>query len=356
MKVPTEGVRFPLMRGVCLNSWEPSGCEWTVGYLWGWMNWMTRLDVIVLALMLAYVVAVVIHVTYHCHLARRERGVDRAGPAFQRTRRKLAADLRIKVGNVRSIAFTAPYLGLAGTCLGLLSMFRGYAMEKHAVLVMLTTYAVASLITTAAGLLVAVPATWSHNYLRLCIDLLESEIPRISQLKSPYSPVAQKLPLTARFSKLPFAVIAAPGLAIIVLVWMSFFSPREPRGFGIELAPSCCENCVNDRVTLLHITDAGKLLLNEEQEDWNGLAGRLSEIYRMREQRTLDLVADDGVPFQTVADALDIVENIPATAGPQTAGMEADKLDITVRLITPGALNTRCPEPVVTGSSQHALR
>jgi hypothetical protein len=97
-------------------------------------------------------------------------------------------------------------------------------------------------------------------------------------------------------------------------------------------------------------------LLSAEEEDWNGLAGRLSEIYRVREQRTLDLVADDRVPFQTVADALDIVENIPAAAGPQATGMEMDKLDITVRLITPRALNAGCPEPVVAGSSQHSLR
>jgi hypothetical protein len=141
--------------------------------------------------------------------------------------------LSVKVGNIKSIASTAPYLGLAGTCIGLLSVFRGFDLEKHAALVMLTTYTAASLITTAAGLLVAVPAAWSYNYLRVRIDPLESEIPRIAQLKSQYVPVARKLPLTTRFSQLPFAVIAAPGLAIIVLVWMPFFSPREPSGTAL---------------------------------------------------------------------------------------------------------------------------
>jgi len=212
------------MHGVCLNSWQPSGCEWSVGYLWRWMNWVVRLDVIVLALMFVYVVVVVTRVFCRYHLARRETETDTACPAFQRTRRKLAADLSVKVGNIKCISSTAPYLGLAGTCIGLLSVFRGFAMEKHAALVMLTTYTAASLVTAAAGILVAVPAAWSHNYLRVRIDLLESEIPRISQLKSQYFRVARKLPLTARFSKLPFAVIAAPGLAIIVLVWMPFFS------------------------------------------------------------------------------------------------------------------------------------
>jgi biopolymer transport protein ExbD len=326
------------MPGDCLNSWQTYGCEWTVGYLWRWMNWITRLDVIVLTFMLSYVVVVVIHVSCRYHVARRERETDTASPAFQRTRRKLAADLSVKVGNIKSIASTAPYLGLAGTCIGLLSVFRGFDLEKHAALVMLTTYTAASLITTATGLLVAVPAAWSYNHLRVRIDLLGSEIPRISQLKSQYFPVAQKLPLTARFSKLPFGVIAAPGLAILVLVWMPFFSPREPTGFDIELASERCEYDGDDRLIVLHITDAGRLFLNTEQEDWNSLAGRLSQIYSMQVGRTLYFLADDKVPFQTIADALDIVVKTPVAR---------------VRLITPKAMNARCPSPVMPRSSFH---
>jgi hypothetical protein len=106
----------------------------------------------------------------------------------------------------------------------------------------------------------------------------------------------------------------------------------------------------------MRITDAGKLFLNAEQEDRNSLPGRLSEIYSMRVHRTLYLFADDGVPFQTVADALDTVENALVIVEPQAVDTGMDKLDITVRLVTPRALNARCPEPVATGSSRHALR
>jgi hypothetical protein len=82
----------------------------------------------------------------------------------------------------------------------------------------------------------------------------------------------------------------------------------------------------------------------------------VSEIYRIRTPRTLDLVADDGMPFQTVVDALDIVENVPVTVGPHMAGTEMEKLDITVRLLTPRVFDARCPESVVGGSSKRALR
>jgi biopolymer transport protein ExbB/TolQ len=128
-----------------------------------------RFDVIVLALILAYIFAVVIHLSCRCRFARRARGIDSA------SRRKLAVDLSIKAGNLKAIASTAPYLGLAGTCVGILSAFGAAGMEKHAYLIMTTTKAAAAFVTTAAGILVAVPATCSYNHLRRRIDWLGSE-------------------------------------------------------------------------------------------------------------------------------------------------------------------------------------
>jgi biopolymer transport protein ExbD len=316
------------------------------------MNWIVLLDVIVLALMLVCVVVVVTRIFYRYHSARPAGDTDGA------SRGKLSAILSIELGGLKAIASTAPYLGLAGTCVGLMSQsgFTG-EMDEHTLQAMMAARMAATLTTTAAGILVAVPAICAYNYLCTRRDSLENEVPNQPDRISGYRQGTRRLALTKRFSLLPaFGLIAAPGLAVLVAVYTPYFAPREATGLELKLAPSCCENCANDRITLLHITDAGKLLLNEEQEDWNGLAGRLSEIYSVREQRTLDLVADDGVPFQTVADALDIVENIPATTGSQATGIEMDKLDITVRLITPNVWNARCLEPVATSSGHHVSK
>jgi biopolymer transport protein ExbD len=179
---------------------------------------------------------------------------------------------------------------------------------------------------------------------------------RLSERTSPPEP-ASRGEQSKRFSQLPaFALIAAPCLAVLVAVYTPYFAPREATGLELDLASTCRENGGNNRLIVLHITDAGKLFLNTEQEDWNGLSGRLSEIYSVRAHRTPYFLVDRSVPFQTVADALDTVENAPVTVGPQAAGMEIDKLDITVRLLTPSALNTRCLQPVETGASQHASR
>ena len=342
------------MHGVCLISWQPYGCEWSVGYLWRWMNWIVRLDVIVLALMLAYVVVVVIRISFRYRVARRAREIDSA------IRRKLAAVLSIEVGGLKSMASTAPYLGLAGTCVGIMSAlgFGGIGMEKNAALALISSRIAVALVTTAAGIVVAVPAICSHNYLRTRMDLLVSELSNDPPAQiSRHRQGIRRLGLAKRFSQLPaFALIAAPGLAALVAVYTPYFAPREPTGLELELASTCREFDGNDRLIVLHITDAGKLFLNQDQQNWNGLAGRLSEIYSVRAHRTLNLVADDGVPFQTVADALDTVENVPVTVVPQAVGTRMDKLDIEVRLVTQRALNARCPEPVVTGSSRHPSR
>ena len=337
-----------------------NGFEWSFRYLWRWMHWPQRIDVIVLALMLAHIVVVFIQVSYRYRLARRAEGIDAASRAFQRGRRKLVADLSIKVGTLNSIAAVAPCLGLAGTAVGLMSGFTGIGMVAESALAAVIDAEVVpvAMITTVAGLLVAIPAAWSYNYLRTRIDLLESEISDdVPVRRSRHFRFAQKFPLAARFSKISFPLVAAPILAILSgVVFMEYASYKSPTGLPVSVVPTHCEYEGDDRLVVLRLTDAGKLFVNQTQEDWNGLPEALATIYGLRVNRTLYLLAEDGVPFQTVADALDIVEN--ADIGPhQAVRTGADKLDIRVRLITPKAIHTSCLlEPVAIGSSHHASR
>jgi biopolymer transport protein ExbB len=308
------------MLGVCPNAWQAYGCEWIVGYLWRWTNLLERLALIGLALMFLHTLIVTIRVSYRYYSARHAEVTDASSQAFQRSRRELVAELNLSVDSLKSIASTAPYLGLAGTCLGIMGMFAAFEGSTHDFFVMVVTEIEAAFISTAAGLLVAVPAIVSYHCLRTLIDSLE---PTSRQLRT-----VQKFPLAARFSKIPFAVIAAPALVLCIAGFMTFSSFRISRGLVVGIASAHCEND-GDRVITLRITDTGKLFLNAEQEDWNGVATRLSEIYKLRVNRTLYLFVEDGVPFQAVADALDIVE--------------AKRLNISARLVTPSVMKAHCP-------------
>ena len=282
--------------------------EWGVCYFWFCMNWIARLDILLLALMLICVIVIFGRALYLYPFARRQEH-----RAASREYRELIAQLSIEASSIKSTASAAPFVGLVGTCFGISSVFRGFTMEKHMVQIIETSIVAASLVTTAAGILVAVPAICFYNYLSTRIGLLRSEV-------FSGALISQRFPLTKRFCEIPYALIAAPVLATVIATHLTFASFRPLKGFGIELASADCE-FERDRPLVLRVTDAGQLFLGREQEDWNELASRLSEIHDMKTARTLYFLADDRVPFQTVANALDIVKNSPNK--------------ITVRLVTP---------------------
>jgi hypothetical protein len=200
------------------------GSEWSVGYLWRWTNLSERIVLVVLALMLIRVLVIVVRFSHHCRLARFSKPID----ADNSARNRLAAELNLKLDGLKSISATAPYLGLAGTCLGILSIFYGFAMERGAVEAMLVSEIAAAFISTAAGIVVAVPATYSYNYLRTRTDSLQSEV-------SDGPLVRRRFPLRPRFSTFSFAVIAAPALAISVAEFMTFSSTQMPKGLPVRL-------------------------------------------------------------------------------------------------------------------------
>lgn len=230
-------------------------------------------------------------------------------------------------------------------------------MQKDALRALIATRMAVALIPTAVAIPVAVLATCSYNYLRTHVDLLESEVFGEGQLRGRHFRGSLRFPPTKLFSGVPaFGLIAGPVLAILIAGFMTFGSFHTSKGLYVGLAPVRCEYDGHDQHIVLHITGAGKLFLNHEQEDWNGLADRLSAIYSIRKQRTLYLLADSDVPFRTVANVVDIVENAPAAVEAQSADMRIDKLGINVRLVTPQVLNAGCPEPVVIGAAGRGLR
>jgi biopolymer transport protein ExbD len=253
---------------------------------------------------------------------------DDAGSSFQRRRRKLVASLCTEVSTLQSIAFAAPYLGLAGACIGVYHQMRfDIKMEL-------------ALVTTAGGILVAIPAICSDNYLQTQIELLERGLADntfFGRKGRPRQRVQRRALARRSLQPSTFALAAAPVLALLVAVETPYFSPPVPTGIFVKLPSTRNQNDGGERLVILRITNTGKLFINLEVQEWNSVASRLSDIYRMRKNRTLYLVAEDAVPFQTVADAMDRVKGLSATQ---------NSLDIRVCLVTPRAMNDRCPQPV----------
>jgi MotA/TolQ/ExbB proton channel family len=279
--------------------------------LWHRMDVLLRVDVAVLALLLTCTIVLVVRVS-RCYRLVRQRGID--GPA----RNGFVAELKVHVGNLKSIASTATYFGLLGTCLGILSAFSGGGTEKYAYVAWLTSKMAAALVPCATGIIVAITATCGYEYGRTRLDFLVNRLPRRNRLP------------TKHFTELPsFALITAWFFAILIRVYALPFIPFHTwKGLDVGIASVPCDT--SHRLIVLRISSKGGIFLNyDEVKDWMTLQSRLSEIYGMRAHRVLYLSADEGVPFQTVVDAIDAVRSTPE--------------DITVQLVTAKAVNCRVP-------------
>ena len=304
--------------------WNSYGCEWNGACLWRSMDWLRRIDVIVLALMLSYVLIVFSRAFWRFSIS----------PHVQP--KTFASRLGLHTCNLKSIAILAPYLGGVGTLLGVLSVLYGFPggnMGESTLLALYEGGIARTLITTAVGILVAVPATCAYNYVRVQMALIECEEPEGMQV---CFRVSERFPLRKRFSQLPvFALVATFAFSVLVAAYTPYFDPPRAVGLAVSLVLLRRECVQNDRVTILHVTNAGKLFINDEEEDRRNLAHRLSEIYSVREQRTLDLLADKELSFQNVADVIDMVAGADSN-------MKTGPLNIEVRLITPAAIDAGC--------------
>src|SRR5688572_12902349 len=75
----------------------------------------------------------------------------------------------------------APFLGLLGTVWGVMSTFSGIAMKGQADLAAMAPGVSAALVTTVAGLLVAIPSMFGYNYLVHTLRVLTVELDNFAQ-------------------------------------------------------------------------------------------------------------------------------------------------------------------------------
>jgi hypothetical protein len=123
---------------------------------------------------------------------------------------------------------------------------------------------------------------------------------------------------------------------------------RAPQtGVPIRVASDTCFcGDLGDQVIFLHIS-TGRLSINSQEVDRRSLAGRLAEIYRTRAEKVLYLSADDDVPFQVVADVVDIVQHLPGGTElgvPLPKGLKGTggNMNVLVELVTRHAVDTPC--------------
>jgi biopolymer transport protein ExbB len=84
--------------------------------------------------------------------------------------------LKRGLGVLATVGATAPFVGLLGTTMGIVNAFQGMAAGGGGGISSIASGVAEALITTAFGLLVAIPAVWAYNYFQTKIDNITAEM------------------------------------------------------------------------------------------------------------------------------------------------------------------------------------
>lgn len=105
-------------------------------------------------------------------LAQRGGGRAVAKEAMEETGQVEVGSLEAGVGALSTVAAIAPLLGLLGTVTGMIQVFRDIAGEERAEISVFADGIWQALITTGAGLTVAIPAYIAYRYVEVRIERL----------------------------------------------------------------------------------------------------------------------------------------------------------------------------------------
>ena len=103
--------------------------------------------------------------------------INSAERAIERQMLILVAELKRGLGVLATVGATAPFVGLLGTTMGIVNAFTGMAAGGGSGGLAAVSAGIAeALITTAFGLMTAIPAVWLYNYFQTKIDFLTVEM------------------------------------------------------------------------------------------------------------------------------------------------------------------------------------
>jgi biopolymer transport protein ExbB len=102
--------------------------------------------------------------------------IEASKRALERASAIVHAELKRGVPALATVGSTAPFVGLFGTVLGIIHAFEGISAEHTTGLGAVAGGIAEALVTTAIGLLVAIPAVWLYNYFSSKLEAFDVEM------------------------------------------------------------------------------------------------------------------------------------------------------------------------------------
>ncbi len=295
--------------------------------VWRESDLIECLILIGLTLMFAYTAFITVRFFCRYFLARRQFFVSFAdsAPASEQIKKNLVASLSRGVENLKSIAWAAPFLGLAGTSYGVLEGFYRLGYEKYGGVGSIVADIGIALVATAAGLTVAILAALSHNILRISLEKFENSPNTLMETAPRSYGFAQTLPLRRRFSGFPaFALIGAPVLALLIPMFALMLRSPISMGLPVHLLKMGATDHDSTAIVISVIGTSfvdprldgqSPVLVNSKATKWNELGNTLRDQLEIHPHWIVYVTAEDGAPWLHVAYAIDVARGLRAEVG-----------------------------------------
>jgi len=100
-------------------------------------------------------------------------------------------------------------------------------------------------------------------------------------------------------------------LLVLIIIFM-VITPKVPTGLPtlVPQPPQSKPEPPDPDTIVVQVMQDGKLMINQEQSDWNTLGPRLTDIFKERADRVVFVKGAEEVPFSEVARAIDVMRGV----------------------------------------------
>jgi biopolymer transport protein TolR len=99
-------------------------------------------------------------------------------------------------------------------------------------------------------------------------------------------------------------------LLVLIIIFM-VITPRTPTGLKTLVPqpppPNQKQEQPDNKTIVVSVLAGGKLMINQDNTNWNDLGNRLFDIFKERADKIAFVKGDDNVEFSDVAKAIDIM-------------------------------------------------
>lgn len=102
-------------------------------------------------------------------------------------------------------------------------------------------------------------------------------------------------------------------ILLVLLIIFMVITPLTPKGLDALVPqpspPDQQQQPDPNRLVVVQVLQNGAVKINQEDATWDTLEARLTEVFKTRAERVAFIKGDEGVMFEQVARAIDIMHN-----------------------------------------------